>query len=321
MPSIQEQLESARSGGLVVPAVELGVLVATGPDRVKWLNGLLTCELANRKPGEAVYGLAVGQKGKILCDVVVVLEAERLGIALPATEREAMRAWLDHHLIMEDAELGASEESVLFVHGPRSAELLDAARGAGASGAPFDRTGLGGAVVLTPPEKATAVRAALEGAGAVFGDEAGWDALRHERFVPRFGVDFDTATYPQEASLEKVAVSFDKGCYLGQEVVFMLEKRGHVKKKLVPLRLEDGEVPAKGAAVATPAGDAVGEVTSAARTPSGVIAFAMVKRAHTPPDTELRVGEKTAKVIAAGDVVSPTSPPAPLPLGRGEPRT
>ena len=74
--------------------------------------------------------------------------------------------------------------------------------------------------------------------GGVVGDAEGWEALRLERGVPRFGPDFDDKTYPQEASLEKAAVSFDKGCYLGQEVVCMLEMRGHVKRKLVSIVLD-----------------------------------------------------------------------------------
>src|SRR5262245_826679 len=138
MPTTQEQLERARTAALVVPAAELSVLVATGPDRIKWLNGLVTCELSGCAPGQAVYGLAVGQKGRILSDLVVVIEPERLVIALPKSERESMRAWLDHHLIMEDAELAAGADDVVFVHGPKAMAALEAARRAGASGAPLD---------------------------------------------------------------------------------------------------------------------------------------------------------------------------------------
>ena len=64
-----------------------------------------------------------------------------------------------------------------------------------------------------------------------------------EHGLPRFGAEVDATLYPQEAALEKLAVSFSKGCYLGQEVVYMLQERGHVKRKLVPLDLEASELP------------------------------------------------------------------------------
>jgi folate-binding protein YgfZ len=128
-----------------------------------------------------------------------------------------------------------------------------------------------------------------------------WERFRRERGVPSFGTDFGEATYPQEAGLERHAVSFSKGCYLGQEVVCMLEMRGQVKRKLVQLTFEDGEGDAalsstqasaigRGAKVYVEAtGDAVlGEVTSApiAAAPIG---FAMVKRQAAEPGTRVWV--------------------------------
>jgi folate-binding protein YgfZ len=165
---------------------------------------------------------------------------------------------------------------------------------------------LGGVVVFAPREHADDVRAAIEetarGVGGCVGDAAGWDALRLERGVPEFGVDFDATTYPQEARLEKVAVSFDKGCYLGQEVVCMLEMRGQVRRCLSPLvvdELEDGNVPARGAAVTDDAGAVAGEITSATVSPTlGLpVALAMLKRAFSSSEQTLRVAGARARVV------------------------
>ena len=139
-------------------------------------------------------------------------------------------------------------------------------------------------------------------AGALLGDPARFEAMRIERGLPRFGVDFDTTHYPQEAGLEKLAVSFDKGCYLGQEVVYMLENRGHPKRKLVPLDLEGTEAVEAGAPV-TPEdgqGEPIGEVRSSALGPvrGAPVAIAMVKWSHAKPGTKLRVGERAAIVRA-----------------------
>jgi tRNA-modifying protein YgfZ len=198
---------------------------------------------------------------------------------------------------MEDAELSVGSFDVWFVHGPRSSDVLAAVRAAGGVGGVLDRTGLGGAVVLAAPEARDAVRAALE-ATATIGDATGWEALRLERGVPAFGVDFDGASYAQEAGLEKTAVSFSKGCYLGQEVVCMLEMRGHVKKKLASVVL-DGDPPARGADVADASGAKVGGVTSSIASPllGRSVALAMVKRASAEVGTALSIGGHEATVV------------------------
>jgi folate-binding protein YgfZ len=206
---------------------------------------------------------------------------------------------------MEDAEIAPRVDGfeAWMFHGPRSEDVLVAATLAGARGGSVDRTGLGGAIVLVPIElddvRAAVVRA-VDDAGGIEGDEAGWEALRLEQGVPRFGVDFDDTMYPQEASLEHVAVSFEKGCYLGQEVVCMLEMRGHVKRKLVSISLESTAVPSRGAEVTDESGATAGNVTSAVLSPTTgkVVAFAMVKRARSGTGSRLVVGGIRAEVVA-----------------------
>jgi len=303
MIEIAKQVEAAHSAALLVAAPELGALVVSGNDRLTWLNGLVTVDLAKCVPGDAVYGLAVAKSGKILADIVVVVDDARVLVVVPASEASALRMSLDHYLIMEDAEIVLSDAfTAFFAHGPRAGEVLAAARAAGAVGGVLDRTGLGGAIILAESEVEPPVRAAmsavLAACGGVEGDGRGWDTLRIERAVPAFGAEFDGATYPQEAGLEKTAVSFNKGCYLGQEVVCMLEMRGKVKKRIVPLVL-DGDAPVRGAAVTDAGGVSVGEVTSAVWSPTlgRAIALAMVKRQLTEPGSELRVGGAVAKVV------------------------
>jgi folate-binding protein YgfZ len=296
------QVEAARQSALAVPLRDLATLVVTGKDRISWLNGMLTCDLVKRAPGAAAYGLAVARNGRVMVDLVVVVDdgGERAVVAVPATAIEALRQHLDHYLVMEDVEMAPETDrfEAWGVHGPRSGDALEAAQAAGAVGGLLDRTGLGGAFVLAPVDHGAAVRDALASVAAL-GDEAGWEALRLERAVPRFGVDFDDKTYPQEAQLEKSAVSFDKGCYLGQEVVCMLELRGHVKRKLASVVFEGGEPPARGAAVTDEAGAPVGEVTSAAASPmlGKAVALAMVKRAFAEAGKHVLVGGARAEVV------------------------
>jgi folate-binding protein YgfZ len=298
--SIDQQVAWARSSALVVAAGERCVLAVTGSERLSWLNGLLTCDLSARKVGEAVHGLAVGQKGKIVTDVVVVVDETRALLVVQRATADALVAAFEHHLMMEDAELAQVTSEVAFVHGPRSGEVLEAVRRAGGVGGSFDVTGSGGAVLVLDAGSA-AERVLLQAAtdaGGGEGDASGWEAVRVLAGVPRFGVDFDEGTYPQEAALETKAVSFEKGCYLGQEVVCMLEMRGHVKKKLVLLAVEGGEVPRAHAPVVDANGAAIGEVTSAVHAAEGAVrALAMVKYTFIASGTAVVVGGHAARVV------------------------
>jgi folate-binding protein YgfZ len=304
---IKTQVEAARKSALALPLPELATLVVTGKDRVSWLNGMLTCDLVRRGPGEATYGLAVARNGRVISDVVVVIDedAQRVLMAVPRDVMETLYAHLDHYLVMDDAEVVADANAFesWAIHGPSSSIVLDAARAAGAPGGMVDRTGLGGAIVLGPAARSAETRSAVEHAIATtsgsLGDGLGWESLRLERAVPRFGVDFDDKTYPQEASLENTAVRFDKGCYLGQEVVCMLQMRGHVKRRLASLVLEGGDPPPHRATVTDPSGSVVGEVTSAAQSPmlDRPVALASLKRAYAEAGKKVVVSGVPAEVV------------------------
>ncbi|WXA80370.1 folate-binding protein YgfZ [Pendulispora rubella] len=305
---LSSQIDHARRSVLLVRASELEVIVVRGSDRISWLNGLLTCNLAAAAPGQAIYGLAVQQKGRIVCDVTVLVEEDRVLLVVPASIRAELETSFDHYLVMEDAEFSHVPYAVWHAHGPRARDLVAAARGAsGASAAEIDPTGLGGAILAAPSEDEAkafeALSTAVQQAGGLVGDDAGWEALRIEQGVPRFSRDFDGTTYPQEATLERRAVSFDKGCYLGQEVVCMLEMRGRVKRKLAPLVLaNDGapEPPAKGTEVFDAAGNKVGEITSSAPSPTrdAHVAFAMLKASAVAPDAAVKVAGRDARIYS-----------------------
>ncbi|HSO38903.1 MAG TPA: glycine cleavage T C-terminal barrel domain-containing protein [Labilithrix sp.] len=296
---------AARETVLVVPAPDRAAILVTGKDRVTWLNGLVTCELAKLGPREGAYGLLVEKKGRIQTDLFVVPSASgepTLALAVPASLRETLLATLDHYLIMEDAELALSDLAFVVAHGPRAAELLSLAPFAGS----VDLLGSGGVVLGAPASDKAALEARVAEAvarlGGVVADDATWEQVRIEHGLPRFGTEFDATHYPQEASLEKLAVSFSKGCYLGQEVVYMLQERGHVKRKLVSLDLDDaGAVPLAGAVVTTPAGEAIGEIRSAVTSAASgkPVAIAMVKWAFAKAGTELRVADHAARVRAS----------------------
>ena len=296
---------AARESVLAARATDRTGILVRGKDRTSWLNGLVTCELAKLGPTDGAYGLIVEKKGRIQTDFFAAPAAgsgDPLALAVPRDGRDAILETLDHYLVMEDAELEGADLVFWHLHGPRAAAVMAdlAATYAGT----LDLLGAGGAVVAAPAADAEAtadrIAALVRSCGGAIVDDETWDAIRIERGIPRFGVEVDATLYPQEASLEKLAVSFDKGCYLGQEVVYMLENRGHVKRKLVSLDVEGDGALAKGAPVTTPEGAPVGDVKSSVIGPEAgrPVALAMVKWAQTKPGTELRAGDRVARVRA-----------------------
>jgi tRNA-modifying protein YgfZ len=316
----QEDLAGERraavESALIQPRPDLAAFAITGRDRATWLNGLVTCNLAELRPGGGAYGLTVGKTGRISAELWILAGSDRLFVGLERARVEGIREHLDRHLIMEDAEVGPPlDRGFLFAHGPLAAELVEASRAGGADAALVDWTGRrDAAVILAPEGKLDEVRATLLARAGHRGAEAsaeGWEALRIAWGLPRAGVDFDDQTMPQEASLEKVAVSFTKGCYLGQEAVFMLEKRGHPKKKLVRLAIEGDAALPQGAEIALPeGGDAVGAVTSATTRPEGggLLALGYVKYKHAGADTALVIGGRPARVLGPAADLIPTAP-------------
>jgi folate-binding protein YgfZ len=313
--AIQNQARALQSSVLVIAEPERAAITVARADRLRWLNGLVTCDLAKLGPHDGAYGFLVEKKGRIQTDLFVVqglltTGCQALAIAVPHDARGEVLAMLDHHLMMENAELGEADLTFFMAHGPRApmlASLVEASSKGGRAPAFFgtlDVLGTGGAVLAVASSAQTEFEAKLSAEvakiGGVMGDRAGWDAVRIEHGLPRFGVEFDTSHYPQEASLDKLGVSFDKGCYLGQEVLYMLSNRGHVKRKLVALEVEGSGLPPLGAPVTTPEGDAVGEVKSAAVGPTSghVVTIAMVKWEQAKPGAKLCVAGRSAQIYA-----------------------
>jgi tRNA-modifying protein YgfZ len=258
---------AARQGVLVVQQ-PLATLVLTGADRREWLNGLVTCDVKAVEPGTGAWGLLLTKQGKIVADVSVVAGGDAFYLGVEQRAADTLFETLSQFLIMEDAELRApsTEFGWLTLHGPRALELAKAIAPAGGAWGAIDWTGLGGAAVVAPAGEVQAMLGAAKAyrdAEVVLGSGPDWEQLRIERGVPVHGTDYDDRDNPHDASLERRAVSWTKGCYLGQEVVCMQDMRGKLKRRVVTLALDSRDPPAPGAGVEVD-GQNVGEVTSSA---------------------------------------------------------
>lgn len=314
MASPQEQTSwLTESAGVFVTSDR--VVTLGGDDAVSWLNGQVTADVRTLPPGEAAYALAVTLKGRVQSDLWAVQAPRGLAIVLPDNCAERALESFEKHIIMEDVELQPeSGLRVVTIQGPKAGDVIDqwggsAARYACARLPP--RVGFD--VWLSESEFAEQVAALTKvarslGGGAV--DQAGWAHAHVVLGTPRAGVDFGLESYPQEAGLKARAVSFSKGCYTGQEVVYMLEKRGQVARRLVQLVQLPGSAltPPPGSAVFDGEGARIGQVTSATQTGSKGVALAYLKRAHSELMTRVRIDStdwEVHYVIGASDAGCP----------------
>jgi len=289
---------AAARGAALFAARELGTIAVGGADRVSWLNGLLSSDLSRLGPHVASYGLVLLKTGRILTDAWVVAAADRLLVGVRRDRLPLARDHFEKHLMMEDVvEEDVSDGfSWALAHGPLAEGVArQLAPDYGGYEGEVDVTGLGGAAIVVPASgfDALLVDAPARGENVVLGSETDWDSLRVERSFPRFGVDYGESNYPQEASLEQIAVSFTKGCYVGQEVVCKLQLRGHVSKKLVALGFAQAEAPPPGAQVRSGQGRELGTTSSS----TGAIALAMLARGFAEPGTVLDVEGRQATVL------------------------
>src|SRR3954451_9202803 len=270
----------------LVDRAESGKLALTGPEAKAFLNGQVSNDIEALTPGSGCYAALLTHKGKMLADLRVIDTSDEL---LLLCERPALQALFDalrRFKVGFDCELHKRtlERGLLSLIGPNADALagpVPRAEHANASadiaGAPVRliRTDLGIDVVCDSADT-DRVRAALLDQGAVQIDEAAADVLRIEHGRPRYGVDLDDSVIPQEAGLNERAVSFTKGCYVGQETVARLHWRGKPNRHLRGLRLS---APVETGTPLRLGEREVGRVGSVANSPAhGPIALALVRR-------------------------------------------
>jgi folate-binding protein YgfZ len=303
---------------------ERGLIAVEGADRVRWLNGMVSNDVAVLQPGtgrSGCYALLLTPKGGIVADLHVLQMGDAFWLELAAQALGPTLERLEKYIIADDVRLANRSEAFarLGLEGPRSEEILTrvlggAARPAADSWTPASVAGADVVVaafgwsgerafqLIAPAAAGDAVHAVLEQAGdssdlVVAGPEV-LEVLRIEAGVPRFGAELDEEVLPAEAHLNERAISFDKGCFTGQEIVARIESRGQVQHLLVGLHFEGDALPEVGAAIEID-GRRTGEVTSVCRsTAHGAIGLAFVRRPHATSGSEVLVGGRAARVVA-----------------------
>jgi tRNA-modifying protein YgfZ len=301
-----EEMRTLHEGCGLADRSFLGRLELTGADRERLLHGLVTCDVKGLAPGGGSYGFFTSPQGKIVADFALLALPDRLWLELPAGRDEAIAGHLRKYILADRVEVMALDDMLpLTLLGPRAAAVLGEAAAAVAkpwahgraavlgSEVEVARRDLLGAPAYTLWTSASIAGELVEGLLAT-GEVApvgfaALEAARAEAGIPRFGIDFGPESFPQETGLEAAAVSYTKGCYLGQEIVARIHYRGGVHRALRALAFD--ALPPRGAKLMA-AGQEVGAVSTAIESPSperGPIGVAILKRQGTDPGAVLDV--------------------------------
>ncbi len=309
------EYEAAREGAAVVDLSARGLLEASGPSRLKFLQGMLTNDVAGRQPGQGCRAALLTTKGATQALLRVLVETDVVVLETDVERLSLVQKVLEHHRVAAPVRFAARPTAVIGLLGPQAAAVL---RAAGVEPVPDEaeahgRVALGGHAVRVvragdlpgggfvlhaAAETAGPVGEALRAAGArAIGREA-LDARRIEELRPWWGSDVTEENLLYETGLVAELHSPAKGCYLGQEVVARLEARGgNVNKALRGMRLSE---PTVAGTPVTAEGHDVGRVTTAAVSPRlGPIALAYVHRNHFAPGTAVEVGGARATIVTS----------------------
>jgi folate-binding protein YgfZ len=281
---------------------ERGKLALSGADAPGFLQGQVTNDVEGLEAGRGCYSAFLTPKGKMLGDLRILAAGDEL---LLDTERVALQGLFNmirRFSIGYDVQLHKRtlERGLLSLIGPDAVALAGAGALAGdehthavveVPGTRLEaraiRTDIG-IDLLCASADTDSLRGALEDAGAPAVGEAAVECVRVERGRPRYGIDLDDSVIPQEAGLNDRAVSFTKGCYVGQETVARLHYRGKPNRQLRGLRLSGAAEPGDELMFE---GRSVGRLASVAQSPRfGPIALALVRR-EAPPGTTVAIGD------------------------------
>ncbi|HEY1663844.1 MAG TPA: glycine cleavage T C-terminal barrel domain-containing protein [Verrucomicrobiae bacterium] len=311
-----------------------------GNDRARFLHGQVTNDIKKLRPGEGCYAAIVTAKGKMESDANIFNLPDELLLDLEPGLTEKISARLEKFIVADDVQIvdAAPHYGLLSAQGPKAEEVIRGLNlfpeipdqpfgsvkisdpnlgeiylanhpGLNRWGeAPSSLNQLMGYDLFVPNQSLSVIAERLvASAKNVHGCAAGWKAfetVRIEAGIPRFGADMDETNLPLEGGIESRAVSYNKGCYIGQEVINRIHSIGHVNKELRGLRLADDlkSLPARGDKLFHN-GKEAGYITSAVKSPAfnANIALGYVRREVFEIGTRLTLrtleGERTAEIV------------------------
>lgn len=332
-----------------------GLIEVRGADRISWLQGLLTNDVAALRPGQGCYSAYLTPQGRMLSDMRVLVREDACWMDVSSGAHARVLERLETFIISEDVELRDVTQGTarIGVYGPGAAAAVAAV--ASSDGLEIEQglmtlpehahvtipssagellvaanreLGTSGFDVYAGSDQRDAIVTALERGGVIALGPIAWDTCRIEAGHPLYGTDMDQDTIPLEAGLEDRAISFTKGCYVGQEVIVRVRDRGQgrVARRLMGLVADatatttattDGSAPTLSAGDVVRADREVGRITSAAFSPAlgRWIALAVIHRDHAVAGARLAVDHgdaATGVTVVQGAFIGPGTRPLPV---------
>ncbi|MBI2359594.1 MAG: aminomethyl transferase family protein, partial [Deltaproteobacteria bacterium] len=317
-----QEYQAVRSQAGLIDLCHRGLLCFQGPDRISFLQGMVSNDVKLLAPGDGLYAAVLDVSGKVLADVRIFCAGDSLLVDLWEPLKEKVLNHLNRYLVADEVEIMdlSGQYGALSLQGPNSRAIVERLLGTSeVPSAPYGyrsvkidiaevgvlratHTGEEGFDIMIAAGLLPDVISRLEEVGQSFSvrwvGRRALETLRVEAGIPLYGVDMDEGTLLLETGLDH-AVSFQKGCYLGQEVVERIRSRGHVNRKLVGLLL-DGKEPAERGAKIRSGEKEVGWVTSAVHSPAlkRPIALGYVARDDWESGTRLTIHSGSATIPA-----------------------
>lgn len=327
-----EGYEAARTNVALADLSHIGKLIFDGPDRHKFLHSLLSNDVLNLKPGQGLPTCLLTPKGKLVADFVLYNRGQDLLAIAQPQATSAIQSTLSKYFAVSDTAMEdvSAYFRAFYLVGPKLFALLAdlgdiqgrwpllsygcqevSWRDTSLFFLSYPPIGPDGVLVLCPPSLSQELWTRFLTAGRTYGlREVTFptlEVLRVESGKPLFGVDMDGENLPLEVNLEE-AISFAKGCYLGQETTARVKNRGHVNRRLVGLKISGLDLPAaaslsRGSPIFLE-GQAVGNITSVVESPrlKSLLALALIRQPQDEPGTRLEVSlgdrRQIAEVIA-----------------------
>ena len=334
---VEPEYAAIRRGVGLMDSPHRTTIELRGGDRLAFLDSMITQKVGDLAPGSVRRSFWLNRKGRIVSDLVVANLEDRCLLEVDVHKAEETIKTLDNYLFAEDAEFhwDPTEHRQLRLHGSAACAALDDLLDEGSAPGPdavtegtmgscrvvlvrIDETGEPGIAVIVRTDEVAQVwdrLLAWEGSGEQRVRPVGWSAFntaRIEAGTPLFNVDFGSDALPQESGVLEDRVCFNKGCYLGQEIVARLQSLGHAKQLLVGLDLDGELLPVAGSQIfesaamadgSTGLGPQVGWVTSSTIAPmlgARPVALAMIRYEQAAAGTSLHLtaeGERIDAVV------------------------
>ena len=271
-------------------------LVITGRDRFTWLQGMISNDVRRLEHEQAsLQACILDATGHMLADPAIINRGDSLLLDLDWSVRQRTFDTLSQFIIAEDVEIVDQSEflACISVQGPMAAMAME---DLGVSDSfvvcPADHTGVGGFDIFVRAAEAGNLWQSLISAGATPVGEAAVEILRVGAGIPKYGVDMDESNIPLECGLEATHISYEKGCYVGQEIIARIQSRGHTNRALTGFKILGDRLPSKGERIMSHVdGETrnVGWVTSAVTSPiAGPIALGYLRHEFRQSGMKLR---------------------------------